>query len=148
MRSDCGDIRINDSDDSTAITNYWVENCNNAATVIWVKIPSIPASSAKLVYLYYGNSSATGLSSVPNTFIRDIPNVAAAWPMNESSGTAVADTTGNGYSGTATTPVVVVAGKFGNARSFNGTQGYIQIAKGHLSEMIIITTYGMETSMR
>ncbi len=128
MRSDCGDIRINDLDDATAIANYWVENCNNAATVIWIKVPSIPASSTKTIYLYYGNSSATPLSSVSNTFIRDIPGVVAAWPMNESSGTAVADTTGNGYNGTATTTTGIVAGKFGNARSFNGSQGYIQVA--------------------
>lgn len=128
MRSDCGDIRINDSDDATPISNYWVENCNNTATIIWIKVPSIPASSQKTIYLYYGNSSATPLSSVSNTFIRDIPNVAAAWPMDESSGTSVADTTEDGYNGTATSTTGIVPGKFGNARSFNGTQGYISIA--------------------
>ncbi len=128
MRSDCGDIRINDSDGATAITGYWVENCNNAATLIWILVPSIPASATKTIYLYYGNSSATPLSSVSNTFIRDIPNVAAVWTMDESSGTAVADATGNGYSGAATATTGIVAGKFGNARSFNGSQGYIQIA--------------------
>ncbi len=128
MRSDCGDIRINDSDDATAITNYWVENCNNSATIIWILVPSIPASSIKTIYLYYGGSSATSLSSISNTFIRDIPNVAAVWTMNESSGTAVADATGNGYNGTATATAKIVSGKFGNARSFNGSQGYIQIA--------------------
>ncbi len=128
MRSDCGDIRINDADDATALTHYWVENCNNAATVVWLQVPSIPASASKMVYLYYGNSSATSQSSIPNTFIRDIPNVAATWTLNESSGTAVADATGNGYNGTATTTTGIVAGKFGNARSFNGSRGYIQIA--------------------
>lgn len=128
MRSDCGDIRINDSDDATAITSYWVENCNSSATVVWVKVPSIPASSTKLIYLYYGSGSATSLSSISNTFIRDISNVAAVWPMDESSGTLVADATGDGYNGTATTTTGIVAGKFGNARSFNGTQGYLQIA--------------------
>lgn len=128
MRSDCGDIRINDTDDTTALTNYWVENCNNAATIIWIEVPSIPAAATRTLYLYYGNSSASSLSSVSNTFIRDIPNAAASWSMNESSGTTVADGTGNGYTGTATTTTGIVAGKFGNARSFNGARGYIQIA--------------------
>lgn len=128
MRSDCGDIRINDSDDATAITNYWVENCNNASTVIWIKVPSIPASATKMIYLYYGSSSATSLSSVPNTFVRDIPNAAASWSMDESSGTTVVDGTGNGRTGTATTTTSIVAGKFGNARGFSGLRGYIQTA--------------------
>jgi len=53
--------------------------------------------------------------------------------MDESSGTTVADATGNGYAGTATSTVGIVPGEFGNARSFNGTQGYIQIAnEAHL----------------
>lgn len=128
MRSDCGDIRFNDTDDSTALTNYWIENCNNAATVIWVKVPSIPASAKESIYLYYGNSSATGASSSANTFIRDIPNVAGVWPMDESSGTTVVDATGDGYTGVSTTTTSITSGKFGSARSFNGSQGYIQLA--------------------
>lgn len=140
MRADCGDIRINDSDNATAITNFWVENCNNAATVIWIKVPSIPASSTKVIYLYYGNSSATSLSSTANTFIRDIPGVAGAWTMDENSGTIVADATGNGHGGSATATVGIAAGKFGNARSFSGTQGYIQVANE--------TTFPFGTSAR
>ncbi|MEO7020826.1 MAG: DUF2341 domain-containing protein, partial [Ktedonobacteraceae bacterium] len=128
LRSDCGDLRINDSNDATAINNYWVENCNSSATVVWVKIPSIPASATKTIYLHYGNSSATSLSSISNTFVRDIPNTLADWPMHESSGTTVADATGNGYTGTATTTTGIVPGQFGNARSFNGLRGYIQTA--------------------
>lgn len=128
MRSDCGDIRINDTDDTTAITNFWIENCNSATTVVWIKVPSIPASAVKMVYLYYGNSAASSLSSISNTFSRDIANVAAAWSMNESSGSNVADATGDGYTGTASSAVGIAAGKFGNARSFNGSQGFIQIA--------------------
>lgn len=128
MRSDCGDIRINDADDKTPITNFWVDSCNSATSTIWVKVPSIPASAVDWIYLYYGNSAATSQSSVSNTFVRDIANVAAAWSMNENAGTFVADSTGDGYNGTATSTTSVVAGKFGNARGFNGSQGYIQVA--------------------
>jgi len=59
MRSDCGDIRFTDSDGVTNL-NYWLESgCNTTSTKIWVKVPSIPASSTKTIYVYYGNPSAT-----------------------------------------------------------------------------------------
>ena len=63
MRSDCGDIRFTD-EDGTTLLSYWVEEgCNTANTKIWVKVPSIPASSTKTIYLYYGNPSATSQSN-------------------------------------------------------------------------------------
>ncbi|MEM5766432.1 MAG: DUF2341 domain-containing protein [Candidatus Aenigmatarchaeota archaeon] len=68
MKSDCGDIRFLDSDDSTEL-NYWIESgCNSANTKIWVKVPSIPASSTKTIYLYYGNLSASSTSDGEKTF--------------------------------------------------------------------------------
>jgi hypothetical protein len=68
MRSDGGDIRFTDSD-GTTLLNYWIqEGINTSSTKIWVKVPSIPASSKKVIYLYYGNPSATSLSNGDNTF--------------------------------------------------------------------------------
>jgi len=68
MRSDGGDIRFTDSDGGTLL-NYWIESgINTSYTKIWVKIPSIPASSTKTIYLYYGNPSATSQSNGDNTF--------------------------------------------------------------------------------
>jgi alpha-tubulin suppressor-like RCC1 family protein len=69
MRSDCGDIRFTDSDGLTQL-NYWLESgCNSDNTRIWVKVPYIPASSTKTIYVYYGNPSATSLSNGINTFL-------------------------------------------------------------------------------
>jgi hypothetical protein len=68
MRSDCGDIRFTDSDASTLL-NYWLESgCNSASTKIWVKVPSIPTSTTKTIYVYYGNLSATSQSNGTSTF--------------------------------------------------------------------------------
>ncbi len=67
MRSDCGDIRFTDSDDS-ALLDYWVEgSCNDANTRFWVKVPVIPASSTKRIYMYYGNPSANSESKKIDT---------------------------------------------------------------------------------
>ncbi|MEM5805012.1 MAG: DUF2341 domain-containing protein [Candidatus Aenigmatarchaeota archaeon] len=69
MRDDCGDIRFTDSDGS-ALLNYWLEyGCNSTDTKIWVKVPYIPASSTKTIYVYYGNSYATSASNGNNTFV-------------------------------------------------------------------------------
>ncbi len=70
MRSDCGDIRFVDSDGSTLL-KYWIETgtCNSSNTVIWIKIPSIPASSTKTIYMFYGNPLAASLSNADDVFI-------------------------------------------------------------------------------
>ena len=68
MKSDCSDIRFSDSDKTTQL-NYWIESgCNTASTNIWVKVPLIPASSTKTIYMYYGNFSASPASNFGNTF--------------------------------------------------------------------------------
>ncbi len=100
MRSDCGDIRFTDADGTTNL-NYWIESgCNTASTKVWVKVPSIPASSSKTIYMYYGNPTATSQSNGDDTFaffddFNDGIIDTVKWP------TATRDTTGftesNGY---------------------------------------------------
>jgi len=75
MRSDCGDIRFVDSDETTLL-GYWIESgCNTASTRIWVNIPFIPANSTKTIYVYYGNPSLTSMSSPMRTFTPNIIEV-------------------------------------------------------------------------
>jgi len=63
MRSDCGDIRFRDSDGQTELP-YWIESgINTTSTKIWVKVPSIPGSSTKTIFLCYGD---LGLQSQSN----------------------------------------------------------------------------------
>ncbi len=69
MRDDCGDIRFFDPDNPTSYLNYWIESgCNSASTKIWIKVPSIPASSAKTIYMYYGNENASSESNASTVF--------------------------------------------------------------------------------
>lgn len=64
MKENCEDIRFTDSDGVTLI-NYWIESgINTSNTRIWVKVPSIPASSTKTIYVYYGNPDAMSESDV------------------------------------------------------------------------------------
>jgi hypothetical protein len=70
MKSDCGDIRFADSDGVTLL-NYWIEpkTINTSSTRIWVKVPIIPASSVKKIYMYYGNPLANSISSGSDVFL-------------------------------------------------------------------------------
>lgn len=68
-KTDGSDIRFTDSDEITLI-NYWFENYDSTEQVatIWIKVPSVPASSSKTIYLYYGNINASSTSSGRSTF--------------------------------------------------------------------------------
>ena len=68
-KSDGGDIRFLDSDDSTPLS-YWIENWDSSGqtATVWVKVPSIPASSNYTIYMYFGNASATSESNGTSTF--------------------------------------------------------------------------------
>jgi len=47
---------------------YWIETSSSSSATVWVKVPSIPAGTSN-IYIYYGNSAATAVSSGDNTFI-------------------------------------------------------------------------------
>ena len=61
--SDGSDIRFADATGNTI--PYYIESWDstNQRAVIWIKVPSIPASGSTTVYMYYGNSEATSESN-------------------------------------------------------------------------------------
>ena len=62
MNADCSDMRFADSSDNPL--PYWIESgCNTASTVVWVKVPSIPANGSTTIYMYYGNPAAASESN-------------------------------------------------------------------------------------
>ena len=69
-KDDGTDIAFADSD-GTTLLHFWREKWDkiNQEAILWVKVPSIPASSTKTIYLYYGNSNADDLSNGDDTFI-------------------------------------------------------------------------------
>ncbi|MFH0992072.1 MAG: LamG-like jellyroll fold domain-containing protein, partial [bacterium] len=63
---------------------------------------------------------------------RSDANTTLLFHMNETSGSSVGDASGNGNNGTAT-GTIIVDGRFGKARSFNGTSDGIDLGKSLLS---------------
>jgi len=68
VRSDGGDLRFTEMDGVTELS-YWMESFDYGGyAVVWVKVPSIPASpDVAKIYVYYGNSAATTTSNIKNT---------------------------------------------------------------------------------
>jgi hypothetical protein len=59
------DIRFGTTCSGSTLLSYWIEGpMNNAATKIWVKIPSLPASGTTSIYMFYGNPTAAAASSL------------------------------------------------------------------------------------
>ena len=57
----------------------------------------------------------------------------AGYPFEEGSGTTAADVSGNGHTGSLTGGVTwTTSGKYGNALSFDGTTGYVNVASPNL----------------
>ncbi|RLE75674.1 MAG: hypothetical protein DRZ80_02395 [Thermoprotei archaeon] len=127
--SDGSDIRFTDSDGTTQLS-YWIESWNPSGTsIIWVKVPEIPANSEKKIYIYYGNPSAQSESNVINTFIRVINGLIGSWHFDEGTGNTAHDTSGYNNHALLTTdnpnyppPTWTENGRYSNAVYFDGTE--------------------------
>ncbi len=76
LNSDCSDIRFADQNDN--LLSYWIESgCNTASTTIWVKVPSLAASSTQSIYMYYGNSEASSESNIADVMDAEVGSVVA-----------------------------------------------------------------------
>lgn len=70
MQADGDDLRFGPDCPGTSFYNYWIEGpMNDDSTIVWVKVPSLPASATTGVYMYYGNPSATAASAMQGTFM-------------------------------------------------------------------------------
>ncbi len=76
-----------------------------------------------------GSGSSPQIESYYQELATD-PYTIALWHMNDSTGsTTVTDSSGNSNTGTSSSSTNVVAGVLDNARSFNGSSDYIDIAE-------------------
>jgi len=67
--------KCNESYDDIRFTNatgglldYWIEESDSSDATIWVEVDTIAASGNTTIYLYYGNSGASAVSSGDDTF--------------------------------------------------------------------------------
>lgn len=71
LKSDCSDLRFTDANGKMLV--HWLDTensqCNSANTVVWVKVPSLLASSDAVLYMYYGNAVASSVSDGSAVFL-------------------------------------------------------------------------------
>ena len=150
IAADKSDIAFG-TDDGSTITPYpyEIDTWNpNGESLIWVKVPSIAASTA--FNMYYGNGV-----SVANTPSTVWSGYKAVWHMNEASGNAV-DASGNGlnavpsknsgYAGDPLVDMVGADGLFGLAR-INATDAtqkrtYLSVPAYHMTDSGKFTVSG------
>jgi hypothetical protein len=126
--SDFSDLRF--TDENGFLLSYWIQTkTDGVSATVWVKCTADLSDRATIIFLYYGNGSASSTSSQANTFIDVISGVVGAWNMEEALATdPVLDYSGNGNDGTPT-GTTVVAGKFAgkNARGFAGAANRVEM---------------------
>ena len=98
--SDGSDIRISESEsDTSPYLDHYIEEFDSANEIatIWVKVPSLAASSSKNIYLYYGDGDnvkgSSGSATFPHFFDdferfsdgEDILANSSAWTVNQNS---------------------------------------------------------------
>jgi len=118
INSNGWDIIFSDSD-GTSLLNHDVENytASSGAYRAWVQIPSLPGSSDKTIYMYFGKSGNVSNPSTNNTWNNEYAGV---WHLQDNFTDASTNSNnGTNYSTASAT------GKIGDARSFNGTNQYI-----------------------
>lgn len=68
MQSNFADLRFT-SDDGLTPVPFWVEKYTASTdAVVWVRVPTLPASDHATVYMYYGSSTAASASNGNTTF--------------------------------------------------------------------------------
>ena len=80
LNTTCQDLRFtwyNSSSGNEIKIPYWIEECNinGKNSTIWVKVPTIPANSDTIVYMYYGNPNAETDSNITETFSYSEPRL-------------------------------------------------------------------------
>lgn len=134
-----GDIRF--SSDSAGTTQLACEVVTfttdadpaNGVAVIWVKVPSVAGASDTTIYVWYNTVGASSQPAVTDTYGRNAvwADYEAVLHLNEAVNTTsggYVDATGNGHDGTGVSMAeAAVAGKFGNAASFDGSADYIAV---------------------
>jgi hypothetical protein len=69
MQANGNDIRFGSDCSGAVLYDYWIEGyINTDTTKVWVKVPSVPASSSVTFYMFFGNGSAPAASTL-STFI-------------------------------------------------------------------------------
>ncbi|MGZ3691130.1 MAG: DUF2341 domain-containing protein, partial [Pseudobdellovibrio sp.] len=147
LNSDGSDLRFTASDHTTLLS-YEIEKWNvNGYSYVWVKVPSIPASSEVTIFMYFGKTSATTAEDAANTWSR----YNSVWHLKESPSAPAPqfkDVGTAGRNGTANNNPTSTTGIIGDALDLNGVQDSFDV--GNLAPTLGVSatlSFWVNTSM-
>jgi len=126
------DITFTSADGTTGLNHEIISyNASTGEYAAWVNITSVAYNVDTDIYIYYGNSSASGNPSSTSTWNADY---VAVWHLEEDPNGDVAgsilDATSNDNDGQpqgTMTTADLVTGQIGNSIDFDGTNDYITV---------------------
>jgi hypothetical protein len=96
MQSDFDDLRFASASD--APLDYWLESkTDSSSATIWVEVDSIAASGDTIIYMYYGNPTASSASNGDETFefFDDFEGDLSKWDIHIDTDVAITASYGN-----------------------------------------------------
>lgn len=113
-----GDDILFTSADKTTKLFHEIEKYNSTTgeLIAWVKIPTLSSTVDTVIYMYYGNASATDQADSTNVWDA---NYSAVWHLPNGTTLGALDSTSNANNGTITGPTAT-AGKIDGAANYDG----------------------------
>ena len=111
--------------DGTSKLNHEVETytSSNGKLTAWVQVPSVSPITDTIIYVYYGNSSATDQQNKAGVWDA---NYSGVWHMGDSTTLTADDSTTNGNDASSLNGTSATAGQIGGGASFAaGSSQYI-----------------------
>jgi hypothetical protein len=123
------DILFTSSDGKTKL-NHEIESYNSATgqLIAWVSVPSLTNTSDTVLYLYFGNATATSQQNATATWDSSYKGV---WHLPNGSSLSVTDSTG--LNTTTNHSAGATPGKVDGAASFNGSTQYVDLGSSLVS---------------
>lgn len=102
VRSDGFDVVFGGT--STELSSFREAWTTLGTATFWVKLPTLPAGTTTMYYVYYNNSNAVDLSTFSTVFTKNYEETGlkGAWRLDEGTGIRAFDSSGNGNHGTLT----------------------------------------------
>jgi hypothetical protein len=127
------DIRFTSADGITQLPTE-IESYSSGTLLAWVKVPSLSYTADTVIYMYYGNSSATEPATNSTYGSQNVwdSSFKGVWHLKETGTSSAGDykdstSNTNDSVNTSYQPTVTNSGKIGKAESFDGVTNFISV---------------------
>jgi hypothetical protein len=126
-QSNGNDILFTDASGTNKL-NHEIETFNSTTgqLIAWVQVPSVSPAADTVLYLYFGNASASNQQSTAGTWDSSYQGV---WHLPNGTTLSAGDSTAHANNGVISN-ASAVAGKIGGGAGFNGSNASVDLGSG------------------